>query len=77
MDNPILAVIVIAAALILALFGAADMSKTVYTCEKCGHRFRAPWYKFYLSGHYGEDKVLRCPKCDKRSRCVVSYDQKL
>lgn len=77
MDDPLLLLIIIPASLILGLIFAGDISKTVYTCEKCGHRFRAPWYKFLLSGHYGEDKTLRCPNCGKRSRCMVSYDQKL
>ena len=61
---------------ILALVFARDMSRTVYTCEKCGKRFRGKWYSFLVSGHYGEDKYLKCPKCGKRTLCVISYDQK-
>ncbi|MBR1423564.1 MAG: hypothetical protein IJ571_09025 [Ruminococcus sp.] len=61
---------------LLAFIFASDMSKTVYTCEKCGKRFRGKWYSFLVVGYYGEDKYLKCPHCGKRTLCVVSYDQK-
>lgn len=77
MNNPLLLLAILPIAVILGLVFAGDMSKTVYTCQQCGTRFRAKWYNFLLSGHYDEDKVLKCPKCGKKHRCVVSYDQKL
>ncbi len=77
MDNPLLLIIIIPVSLILGLVFAGDISKTVYACPKCGTRFRAKWYKYLLSVHYGEDKVLKCPECGKKCRCAVSYDQKL
>ena len=75
MDNPLLLIIIIPVSLILGLVFVGDISKTVYTCPKCGKRFRAKWYKYLLSGHYGKGKVLKCPKCKTRQLCVVSYDQ--
>ena len=77
MENFIIILAVIPVSFVLWLLFAGDMSKTVYVCEKCGKRFRAKWYCFLLSGHYGEDKVLKCPECGEKHRCVVSHDQKL
>lgn len=77
MNNPLLLLIILPVSLFLGLIFAYDMSKVVYTCPKCGKRFRAKWYKYLLSGHYGKGKVLKCPKCKTRQLCVVSYDQKL
>lgn len=77
MNNPLLLLIILPVSLFLGLIFAYDMSRVVYTCPKCGNRFRAKWYKYLLSAHYGKDKVLRCPKCKTRQLCVVSYDRKL
>ncbi|MBR6337869.1 MAG: hypothetical protein IKR76_09110 [Ruminococcus sp.] len=77
MNNPLLLLIIIPVTLIFGLLFAGDMSKTVYTCQCCGHRFRAPWYKFLWNAHYDTDKIMKCPKCGKRNECVISYDQKL
>jgi len=51
--------IVVGATLIIT---GAVLSKNVYVCSKCGHRFHPKWWQT-LTIHVGSDRLFKCPKC--------------
>ncbi|RKY83464.1 hypothetical protein DRQ11_13030 [candidate division KSB1 bacterium] len=50
---------------------------TVYVCPNCGHRFTISAFRYAISPHMWEKKLLRCPKCGKREWCRVLYAGKI
>ncbi|MDH7576450.1 MAG: hypothetical protein QHH75_01265 [Bacillota bacterium] len=42
---------------------------TAYICPKCGHFFMISAMEDFLSPHMIDQKLLKCPKCGKRSWC--------
>ena len=61
--------------LIIFIAAYATITSKYYVCQKCGKRFKGrPWDVF--SSHMGDDRLLRCPVCRKKTVCVLSYDQK-
>ena len=63
---------VIAIALVLAfvLVYMRLLSQT-YICPHCKEEFKAKWYQFSVSIHYMDKRMLKCPKCNKRSFCNI------
>jgi len=46
---------------------------TIYVCSNCGYRFRISAFRYAISPHGWEKKLLRCPKCGKRGWCRALY----
>lgn len=44
---------------------------TAYICPNCGHTFMISTAKDFLSPHWFNKKLLKCPKCGKSSWCEM------
>lgn len=48
------------------------ISRHVWKCSECDHRFKVKWYwGANLSFHNGDKRVLKCPKCKKPTWCKI------
>ena len=46
-----------------------SLKNVVFICSQCSHPIRPEGVDFVLSLNNGDEKLLRCPKCDERSWC--------
>jgi len=42
---------------------------TVYLCPACGYEFAISTFRYFISPHIRRRKLLKCPRCGKRSWC--------
>lgn len=63
-------VLAIALAIVFVLVYMRLLSQT-YICPHCNEEFKAKWYQFSVSLHYMDKRMLKCPKCKKRSFCKI------
>ncbi len=46
------------------------ISKT-YVCPKCKTEFKPKWYQIYITIHFGNSRIAKCPKCGRKGFCKV------
>ena len=49
------------------------ISKSIYVCPECGHRFHPRFFAAMFSIHVGSDRLFKCPECGKKSMCPKDY----
>lgn len=81
-EGPVLGTIICVSTAFLVLIAFYGMKLETeagyYECRKCGHRYRANYWKVFIAPHMGLTRYLRCPECHKLSwsKKVFSKDKK-
>ena len=44
------------------------VSKT-YVCPKCKTEFKPKWYQIYITIHFNDSRIAKCPNCGKKGFC--------
>ena len=72
----IVAVFVIIVTAIALIISAKLTVKRKFVCPKCDYSFKPLWTKALFSRKMAENlKFLECPKCNKKSWCVLHHDE--
>jgi len=50
------------------------IAKKQYVCPKCNHKFHPKWQTAALSIHINSNRVLRCPRCNRKGFCRMLRD---
>lgn len=65
-------IIALIAVTITVIIAKIVISRHVWKCSECDHRFKVKWYwGASLSFHNGDKRVLKCPKCKKPTWCKI------
>ena len=68
-------VIVLAITFLAVLIALKSLSGLIFVCDKCGCRFRLKSSRYLFSTHMNDDRLLKCPHCNKKGWCSKSHDQ--
>lgn len=60
--------------LIVWIAAGKYISEKKYICSGCGKSFYPKWWKAAISIHLGDDRVFKCPHCNRKSFCHVSRE---
>lgn len=52
-----------------------QIAKKQYVCPKCNQKFHPTWQTAALSIHVNSNRVLRCPRCNRKGFCRMLQDQ--
>ena len=44
------------------------VSKT-YVCPKCKTEFKPKWYQIYITIHFNDSRIAKCPNCGRKGFC--------
>ena len=55
-------------------FAGKIIAKKEYRCPKCQKNFHPTWWKAAFSVHVNDDRVFKCPHCEKKSLCKPTRD---
>ena len=44
------------------------ISKT-YVCPKCKTEFKPKWYQIYITIHFNDSRIAKCPNCGRKGFC--------
>ena len=67
------AVFLILFMLIVCIWDAKSVAKKKWSCPKCYTSFGVNWKSAFPPVHYGDEYLVKCPKCKKRHICVESH----
>lgn len=62
--------VAIPVAVIFVLSYVALMSLT-YICPDCNTEFKAKPYQLYVTVHFGNKRIAKCPKCGRKGFCKI------
>ena len=51
------------------------VSKT-YVCPKCKTEFKPKWYQIYITIHFNDSRIAKCPNCGRKGFCKRKDDKK-
>jgi RNA polymerase subunit RPABC4/transcription elongation factor Spt4 len=60
--------VVIPIAVLFILIYITIISKT-YICPKCGTEFKPKWYQIYITVHFNDTRLAKCPNCKRKGFC--------
>ena len=66
----VLLFIIVPCIIVFLIVYKAILSKT-YVCRHCGAQFSPKWYQLSVSVHFMGERLIKCPKCNKRSFCKI------
>ena len=51
---------------IIAIAGYFILMNTTFICPDCNTEFKPKWYQLSVTVHFGNKRLVKCPKCGKK-----------
>ena len=55
--------------LIVFVVAYVVLIQRTYICPDCKTEFKPKWYQLYVTVHFNDKRIAKCPKCGRRGFC--------